>query len=149
MSPKRPGGERGESDNPDNIDFVLEQIKLDTRRAELMPTPAQFKYLTEKVKNLELATHIRDSAWKTYCGDLERLLSFLPTQGGVRPRQLYTAIKQERFYNHRLWQKFYDDMLDFFHDQAAKDYPALEEKEFWEACFGKYLEMCIKYKDIM
>ncbi len=38
--------------------------------------------------------------------------------------------------------------MNYFHDQAAKTYGMAEEKEFWEACFVKYLEMSIKYKEL-
>ena len=146
MPPKRPGGE-GE---PNNIDFALEQIKIDTEKARIMPTPEQLKDLAQKVKNLSLGRgYAKASQWEKYSADLSVLLDMLPKHASAEVRARYAEIQGRKYYQKPLWDEFYEYLLDFFHAQAAKEYPVPEEKEFWEACFGKYLEMSIKYKDIM
>ncbi len=75
MSPKRPGGE-GE---PDNIDFALEQIKIDTEKARIMPTREQFRDLAQKVRALALGRgYAKATPWEKYSADLSVILQMLP-----------------------------------------------------------------------
>ena len=146
MSAKQPGGE-GE---PNNIDFVLEQIKIDTEKARIMPTSEQFQDLAQKVRDLSLGRgYAKASAWEKYSADLSVLLEMLPKLASEEINARYKEIQTRKYYQKAVWDEFYEYVLDYFHDQAAKNYPTPEEKEFWEACFGKYLEMSLKYKDIM
>ncbi len=146
MSAKRPGGE-GE---PDNIDFVLEQIKIDTEKARIMPTPEQFQDLAQKVRDLSLGRGFaKASAWEKYSADLSVILEMLPKPASVEINAKYKEIQARKYYQRAIWDEFFEYVLLYFHDQAAKNYPTPEEKGFWEACFGKYLEMALKYKEIM
>lgn len=146
MPPKRPGGEGG----PDNIDFALEQIKIDTEKARVMPTPEQFKDLAKKVGALALGRGgAKVTPWERYSADLSVLLQMLPSPASMEINARYRELLARKYYQKPIWDKFYEYALDYFHDQAAKTYIVPEEREFWKACFGKYLEISIKYKDIM
>jgi len=146
MPPKRPGGEGG----PDNIDFALEQIKIDTEKARVMPTPEQFRDLAKKVGALALGRgYAKATPWEKYSADLNVLLQMLPAAASAEITARYREILARKYYQKPVWDEFYDYVLAYFHDQAGKAYDTPEEAEFWKACFGKYLEMSIKYKDIM
>lgn len=145
MSARKPN-----PDEPNNIEFGLKQIEIDTAKARAMPTPEQYGALTEKVAAMEVGKAFpKATPWENYSADLERLLDLLPKKDSEAPSRQYYAVKAKKYYNKPLWDEFYDFMLDFFHNQAEKEYPSKQEKEFWEVCFRKYLEMSIEYKDLI
>ncbi|MCL5775130.1 MAG: hypothetical protein M1333_02865, partial [Patescibacteria group bacterium] len=130
MSPKRPGGE-GETDN---IDFALEQIKIDTEKARIMPTREQFRDLAQKVRALTLGRgYAKATPWEKYSADLSVILQMLPRPAARGVNARYREILSRKYYQKPVWDEFYEYVLNYFHDQAAKAYGMAEEKEFWKA----------------
>jgi len=146
MSARKPGPE-GE---PNRIDFALNQIEIDTLKAGIAPTPEQYRALTDKVLSLDLGRgYAKASQWEKYSADVEVLLVLLPKKDSKEVLAKYYGLKAQKYYRKQIWDEYYNFVLGYFHNQAAKHYPASEEKAFWEACFGKYLEITFKYKDLM